>query len=178
MYKYIYKRPDGSYVIDKDGLPYHVPNIAGWEDEWAKIEEYAKAHPEDVTEEPAPAEPTLDELKTTKLSEINAAYDTATSSLVSTYPATELLTFDKQETEARAYASDPSASTPFLSGLAKARGITLDDLVGRVIRKSEAFASAVATLTGQRQRYEDLLDAATTAEEVAAIVPEYKLPEA
>lgn len=122
--------------------------------------------------------PTLDDIKSAKMVEINAAYNDATSSLVNTYPATELLTFDKQEQEARAYVADPSASTPFLSGLAKARGITLDDLVWRVIAKSEAFASAVATLTGQRQRYEDLLDAATTAEEVAAIVPEYKLPEA
>lgn len=113
-----------------------------------------------------------------KLSEINSAYDAATSSLVSTYPSTELLTFDKQESEARAYSADPSASTLFLSGLAKARGITLDDLVGRVIEKSEAFASAVATLTGQRQRYEDLLGEAQTVEEVEAIVPEYKLPEA
>ena len=116
--------------------------------------------------------------KDTKLLEINAAYDVATSSLVSSYPATELLTFDKQEKEARAYTADPSTSTPFLSGLAKARGITLDDLVGRVIAKSEAFASAVATLTGQRQRYEDMLGVATTAEEIEAIVPEYKLPEA
>ena len=117
-------------------------------------------------------------LKVNKLSEINSAYDAATSSLVSTYPSTELLTFDKQESEARAYSADPSASTLFLSGLAKARGITLDDLVGRVIEKSEAFASAVATLTGQRQRYEDLLGEAQTVEEVEAIVPEYKLPEA
>ena len=79
---------------------------------------------------------------------------------------------------ARAYVSDPSVSTPFLSGLAKARGITLDDLVSRVIRKSEAFASAVATLTGQRLRYEVLLTVAMTAEDIEAIVPEYRLPEA
>ena len=122
--------------------------------------------------------PTVDELKVDKLSEINSTYDVVTSSLISTYPQTELLTFDKQEKEARAYAADPSVSTPFLSGLAKARGITLDDLVGRVIAKSEAFAAAVATLTGQRQRYEDLLTVAKTAEEIEAIVPEYHLPEA
>ena len=177
MYKYIYKRKDGSYLVEKNGLPYHVPNIDGWKEEWNAVDKYAKAHPENVAEEPEPAEPTLDELKAIKLSEINVAYDTATSSLVSNYPETELLTFGKQESEARAYASDHSASTPFLSGLAKARGITLDDLVGRVIRKSEAFASAVATLTGQRQRYEDLLGEAKTAEEIEAIVPEYHLPQ-
>lgn len=181
----IHRSVDDSYVCKEYG---HIPNPLDktlteatrlrYASRWEDIAAYAKEHPENVTEEPAPSELTLEELKSIKLYEINSAYDSATSSLVSTYPYTELLTFDKQEQEARAYSADHSASTPFLSGLAKARGITLDDLVGRVIKKSEAFAFAVATLTGQRQRYEDLLDAAITAEEIAAIVPEYKLPDA
>ena len=177
MYEDIKKREDGSYVIIKNNLPYHVPNEGEWKDEWLEIDNYVKTHPEEVTND-ITYHPSVSELKEYKLSEINSAYNEYTSALVSTYPQTELLTFDKQEAEARAYTADPSTSTPFLSGLAKARGITLDDLVGRVIRKSEAFASAVATLTGQRQRYEDMLSVATTAEEIAAIVPEYKLPEA
>ena len=45
----------------------------------------------------------------------------------------------------------------------------------RVIAKSDAFQTAVATLTGLRQRYEDQLSMATTAEEVAAIVPVYDI---
>ena len=41
----------------------------------------------------------------------------------------------------------------------------------RVVAKADAFALA----TGQRQRYEDLLEEAQAAEDVAAIVPEYNL---
>ena len=121
---------------------------------------------------------TLDELKAAKLTEVNESYDTATSALVSTYPDTELLTFDKQESEARAWQADNSASTPLIDALALGRGIDKAELVRRIIAKAEAFATATGYLTGQRQRYEDILDAATTAEEIEAIVPEYKLPEA
>lgn len=119
----------------------------------------------------------VDRAKVAKLSEINTNYNTATSALVATYPQTELLTFDKQEKEARAWDADNSVATPFLDGLALARGIDKAELVRRVIAKSDAFQTAVATLTGLRQRYEDQLSMATTAEEVEAIIPEYSLPE-
>ena len=46
-----------------------------------------------------------------------------------------------------------------------------------MIAKSDAFAVVVASLTGQRQRYEDLLDAAVTVEDLEAVVPEYTLPD-
>lgn len=116
--------------------------------------------------------------KDSKLAEINEKYNVATSSLVSTYPSTELLTFDKQEKEARSWQADNTVSTPLIDALVLGRGIDKDELVRRIIAKAEAFALATGYLTGQLQRYEDLLDAATTAEEVAAIVPEYKLPDA
>ena len=120
-------------------------------------------------------ERTLDELKAAKLAEVNNAYDVATSAIVYTYPETELLTFDKQEKEARLWDADNTVATPFLDGLALARGIDKSELVRRVIAKSDAFQTAVATLTGLRQRYEDQLSMATTAEEVAAIVPVYDI---
>ena len=122
----------------------------------------------------APEKP-LSILKEEKLFEINASYNSATSAIVSTYPSTELLTFDKQEKEARSWDADNTVATPFLDGLALARGIDKAELVRRVIAKSDAFQTAVATLTGLRQRYEDQLSMATTAEEVAAIVPVYDI---
>ncbi len=122
-------------------------------------------------------ERTLDELKAAKLEEVNASYDTATSALVSTYPSTELLTFDKQENEARAWLADNTTSTPLIDALALGRGIDKAELVRRIIAKAGAFAVATGYLTGQRQKYEDQLEAATTAEEIAAIVPEYTMPE-
>lgn len=171
----VFIRSDGSFVVNH-GM-YHVPNLGEWKDLWEEINEYVKEHPEVVTDEPSTPEPTLDELKFSKLSEINAAYNTATSSLVSTYPDTELLTFDKQEQEARAWDADNTTSTPLIDALALGRGIDKAELVRRIIAKADAFAVATGYLTGQRQRYEDQLEDATTAEEVEAIVPEYTMPE-
>ena len=118
----------------------------------------------------------LKDTKDKKLNEINALYQQAIATLTPTYPDDERLTFDKQEQEARAWLADNSASTPFVDALAAGRQMNKAELVGRIIAKADAFAIASGSLTGQRQRYEDLLDAAETAEEVAAIVPEYSLP--
>lgn len=44
---------DNSYVIEKNGLPYHVPNEGEFAEEWAEINAYAEEHPDEVTlEEP------------------------------------------------------------------------------------------------------------------------------
>lgn len=119
---------------------------------------------------------TLEEVKRRKLEEINGKYNVATSSLVETYPATELLTFDQQEAEARAWEADNSAETPLVDMLAVGRQIDKAELVRRIIIKSDAFKLAAGYLTGQRQRYEDLLGGAQTVEDVEAIVPEYVMP--
>lgn len=124
----------------------------------------------------APEQP-VDLAKKEKLAEINSAYESATSALVSTYPQTELLTFDKQEQEARAWTEDSAAETPLVDMLAAGRQMDKAELVRRIIAKADAFALATGYLTGQRQRYEDLLNEAKTLEEVEAIVPEYVMPE-
>ena len=173
---YVIRRvEDGSYVIDKNGMPYHVPRE--WTEEWEAVNRYAQEHPDIVTEEQPPAPLTLEEQKNARLAEINAAYNLAVSSLVSTYPSTELLTFDKQETEARAWLADSSAETPLVDALAEGRGMDKAELVSRIIKKADAFAVATGYLTGQRQKYEDELGAAVTAEEVEAIVPDYRMPQ-
>lgn len=120
-------------------------------------------------------EPELPELKATKLNEINALYQQAIATLTPTYPDDERLTFDKQEQEARAWLADNSTPTPFIDALAAGRQMDKVELVGRIIAKADAFATASGLLTGQRQRYEDMLDVAETADAVAAIVPEYSL---
>lgn len=178
----ITRRADGSYVIPYMRYPaFHVPNSGPYAALWAEIDAYAQAHPEQVRDEPAPPQPTEEELleraKTAKLHEINAAYETATSAIVETYPKTELLTFDKQEAEARSYNDDPTATTPLVDALAAGRTMDKAELVRRIIAKADAFSVAVGYYTGQRQKYEDMVKAAETAEAVAAIVPEYALPD-
>ena len=59
----IHRTFDDSYVITKNGMPYHVyPYSAEFAEEWDEAFAYAEAHPECVTEE-KPYVPTLDELK-------------------------------------------------------------------------------------------------------------------
>lgn len=123
-----------------------------------------------------PEPPELDDLKAVKLNEINTAYQKAIATLTPTYPDDERLTFDKQEQEARAWLADSSTPTPFVDALAVGRQMEKAELVSRIIAKADAFALASGSLTGQRQRYEDMLDVAKTAEAVAAIVPQYSLP--
>ena len=169
----IHRTFDDSYVITKNGMPYHVcSNVEEFEEEWKAVNAYAKAHPECVTEEQpyVPPVPTFKEAKAAKLSEINKAADKIMAALISTYPDREISTFDKQEAEARAYMADPEAPTPLLSALAKARGISMDELVKRVIAKADAFAAASGYIIGQRQALEDQLDMCKTLEEVQSIV--------
>ena len=51
---------DNSYVIEKNGLPYHVPNEGEFIDEWEQVNAYAEAHPEEVILE-YPPKPIEDE---------------------------------------------------------------------------------------------------------------------
>ena len=177
----IIHRQDGSYVatVKSSGIPYHIASdIDDYRNILSSFLEYASAHPECVTEEQpyVPPVPTLEEVKTAKLSEINAAADRAIATLTATYPDREISTFDKQESEARAYAADPTASTPLLSALAQARGISLPDLVERVLAKADAFAVASGSIIGQRQALEDRLDACTTLEDVQGITVNISMP--
>ena len=180
----IYRKETRSYVVGKLCVPHPdddtVPDEVRrqFAELWADVDAYAEAHPEMVTEEQpyVPPVPTLDEVKAAKLSEINAAADRAIATLTATYPDRELATFDKQESEARAYAADPTASTPLLSALAQARGIPLDELVRRVLAKADAFAVASGSIIGQRQALEDRLDVCTTVEEVQSIAVNIVMP--
>ena len=180
----IYRKETRSYVVGKLCVPHPdddtVPDEVRrqFAELWADVDAYAEAHPEMVTEEQpyVPPVPTLDEVKAAKLSEINAAADRAIATLTATYPDREISTFDKQESEARAYAADATASTPLLSALAQARGIPLDELVRRVLAKADAFAVASGSIIGQRQALEDRLDVCTTVEEVQSIAVNIVMP--
>ena len=50
VYKNIQKKADGSYVLEKNGMPYHVPNTGEFAEEYEFINKYAEAYPEEVTE--------------------------------------------------------------------------------------------------------------------------------
>lgn len=88
------------------------------------------------------------------LSKANADFETAISSLTSSIPTSEVATWTKQEQEARAYLLDSNAPTPFIDAICLARECDKSYLVGKIIEKADAYAVAVGTLTGVRQKLE------------------------
>ena len=88
------------------------------------------------------------------LSKANADFEAAISSLTSSIPTSEISTWIKQEQEARAYLLDSNASTPFIDAICLARDCDKSYLVGKIIEKADAYAVAVGTLTGIRQKLE------------------------
>jgi biopolymer transport protein ExbD len=81
--KITYRAVDNSYVVFINKLPYHVPNEGEWADLWTQVDEYAKEHPEVVTEE-APyvaPEPTPEELAARALEQAKAERAAAVASI-------------------------------------------------------------------------------------------------
>lgn len=107
--------------------------------------------------EPVFRELTNAELSPYSLAEINANYQKEISLITSGVPISEISTWTKQEQEARAYLLDSNASTPFIDAICLAREVNKSYLVGKIIEKADAYAVAVGTLTGIRQKQEKLI---------------------
>ena len=107
-----------------------------------------------------------------KLHAINTACENAIAAIQAGCPVSEVLSWPKQEAEARSYVADPGAATPLIDALAEARGINKAELARRVILKADAFAQYLGTVIGKRQGLEDALNALpadATVEQIAAI---------
>lgn len=109
--------------------------------------------------------------KAAKLATANAQCDTRINAMTASYPATELLTFGKQEMEARAFIADALAATPLLNALSSKRGVAKTELANRIIAKADAFAAYTGAVVGRRQALEDALAAAKTQADLDAIDP-------
>ena len=79
-------RQDGSYVIVKNGHPYHVPNEGEWEELWKEVKKYAKAHPAQVEAEPLPPPPTLEEVAKQRRAERDALISACDYLIMPDYP--------------------------------------------------------------------------------------------
>ena len=120
---------------------------------------------------------TLEELKAAKLAQINEGCQSALAALTPTYPEKELLTFERQEREARALLAGDGSDVAHITAIASGRGIPVEELSRKIVAKADAFSLASGLLIGRRQRYEDMLEEAQTKEAVAAIQSVYTLPE-
>ena len=62
----IYSRPDGTYVIEHNGYPYHVIES---DPLFAEVQAYLLDHPEALVPEPVPPPPTGEELAARRVAE-------------------------------------------------------------------------------------------------------------
>lgn len=83
------------------------------------------------------------------LPEINRRCEEAIAQLKAGYPESEILSWAKQEQEAR------SGGGPMLTALALARGVPLSVLCERIIHKADSFAALSGRIIGIRQSLED-----------------------
>lgn len=179
----IVSRCDGSYVIDHNGFPYHVPNEGDMAELWREVDVYARAHPSEVTREAPPPAPTLEEVRAGKLAEIMRAYQQAFVPIEAMYPKTEREGWAVQEAEARALLADPQAdpqtAAPVLSMLVqlRARGETAADLAARVLENAGRWRAVYAYLTGQQQRMYGEVSGLTDVQEIDDYPVAYALPE-
>lgn len=155
-----YKSPNNKvHFIEDAGSEYMLP---------AGSIEITENEADEITN-PAP---TVSELKSQKLNDFARYSEAEISSISAGYPASEVLSWPKQETEARVFTANASAATPLLDALATARGITKADLASRVIAKADMFALISGSIIGKRQGLEDAIAALpvdATPEQVAAI---------
>lgn len=101
---------------------------------------------------------------------INHDYVQAVHALVADTPPPERESWYKQEAEARAWAVNSQSLTPYIDGLAAARGIPREYLLSRVLDKVALYEAAHAALTGKRQALEDALKALPEGHTVADVL--------
>ena len=111
----------------------------------------------------------LEAVKAAKRLEINEACNAAVASLAASYPEREIQSWPQQVKEAEALSANPQAAAPLLTAIADARSLPVVELASRVLGKMNAYAAASGSLIGRRQAAEDLIDLASSAEDVAFI---------
>ncbi|MDS1141710.1 hypothetical protein RE432_14810 [Pusillimonas sp. SM2304] len=112
----------------------------------------------------------FNQAKDARLSYVDGEFARAATALTAGYPEAERLTWPVQQQEALAWAADAGAPTPYLDGLAAARGITAAEMRQKTLDQTQLFMVASQQLVGTRQRLRDLVYVAQTPEDLDAIV--------
>ena len=109
--------------------------------------------------------------KQLKQGQLSGTYQSAIQSMIGQVDSAEMVSWSKQEEEARAYIADNSAPIPLLSVLVGARGLgeTVADISAKIIINADAYSVAYASMLGIYQAKRKQLEAATTVLEVQVI---------
>jgi len=159
--------------IAVEGSPNLTP-LGTWEQTWSIKDKF-----EDISGGPTKAEQEaaflaneFNSLKESIQASINSLFTSETIVVKGNVMQEEIDTFQTQEKEALAYQADNQTSVPLLSGLAAIRNITVAELVNRVLTNATNYKAAMVQIMGKKHKLEDQLRAATTIEDLKAIVVE------
>lgn len=108
---------------------------------------------------------TLAGAKSAKISAIRAHFETIITSVKADAAPYEIDTWDTQRQELMAWEQNNTTPTPYVAGLAAARGMTVAALMAKIAAKVTAFAQ----LQGAQHALEAQVEAALTVEDVEAI---------
>lgn len=100
---------------------------------------------------------------------LRSVAEKASQPLLDEYPAVEVNSFPIQKAEALAYKAGENLNPTFLSRLAKERGIPLDELVEKVLKKTTLYETLTGEIAGKRQFIMDKFDHAKTMDDLKAI---------
>lgn len=125
---------------------------------------------EPVTIIPEVVSPTLEEVKATKCIEIRSSAARAMESLAAPYLPQERESWDTQFKEATEWLVNSNASVPMIAAMTGNRGITVADLVGKIMENANLYRDAIGVMLGKQQRLLDEVNSAAAVEAVNAIV--------
>ena len=110
--------------------------------------------------------PTLQDLASKAMEQVNAEYTRHAKALVDPFPEIEQKSWPRQEKEAEALmAQGESATTAWIDAAAARRGITRMEMAEKILRKAALFAAVSGNLSGVRQNHEDQIEALLAAGE-------------
>ena len=107
-----------------------------------------------------------------KRHEIWGAGDAILAQVKANFTGAEIEAWPKQEQGAKDIQAGnmETDSAKFVARMAEQRGMAVDTLVAKIMGHVETYAALSATVIGEQQRLDDLIKAATTQEELDAIV--------
>lgn len=137
---------DGHFVADD---PETLENEA-YEGGVSPDQLLAQLRPEPVYDEPSVAL-----VKPLLLARVNQRSEAALKVIRDQYPDYEQLSWDKQESQARAWLADDTVVTPLVDAIAERRQLDKTELCQRIVAKADAYEAQVGAVIGERQALED-----------------------
>ena len=131
------------------------------------------AYPDGWSSTPPPL--TLEEVRTAKLAEINGGYSSVMSYIQAGYPPEEILSWERQATQARELLTNPEADALFVRVLASQKHISVDEMRDRILANAANWEPIAAMLTAQRQVLEETAYKAASVDDLEKIKVSYSV---